>query len=68
MYEKIVEISWCPQDLKSLYPHWSDEQCVEVLDTVGRYLHDRSIELGWEVLEVLTSDYDEDFANEDEEK
>jgi hypothetical protein len=60
MYEKIATISWCPADVKSIYPHWSDEKCVEVLDTISGYLEDRSIELGWEVLEVLTSEYDKE--------
>lgn len=60
MNEKIVTISWCPTDVKQLYPHWSDEKCVEILDTISGYLEDRSIELGWEVLETLTSDYDKE--------
>lgn len=58
MYEKMAIISWCPADIKSMYPHWSDEKCVEVLDTVSGYLEERSIELGWEVLDTLTSSYD----------
>lgn len=65
MHEKIAIISWCPADVKELYPHWSDEKCVEVLDTVSGYLEERSIELGWQVLEILTSDYDEE-EEEDE--
>ena len=64
MYEKIATISWCPLDVKQLYPHWSDEKCADVLDAVSGYLEDRSVELGWEVLENLTSDYDKENENE----
>ena len=58
MYEKYVEVSWCPADVKSMYPHWSDEQCANVLDAIAGYFNDRQIELGWEVLDTLTSSYD----------
>lgn len=60
MMEKYAEISWCPQDIKEMYPHWSDEKCMKVLGSVSGYLEDRSIELGWEVLETLTSEYDKE--------
>ena len=65
MYEKYVEVSWCPADVKSMYPHWTDEKCANVLDAVSGYFNDRQIELGWEVLEVLISDYDEDEEEEE---
>lgn len=59
MYEEYATISWCPADLKEMYPQWSDEMCMEVLSRESRYLEDRLIELGWEVLENLTASYNE---------
>jgi hypothetical protein len=60
MMEKYVTISWCPADIKAVREEWSDEKCMEVLLDVGGWLEDRSIELGWEVLETLLLDYDEE--------
>lgn len=48
-----VEIKWVPADVQTLCPGLSDDQAAEALDAVGKYLRDRSIELGWEVLEDL---------------
>ena len=59
MMEKYVTISWCPADIKELRPDWSDEQCMQALAHIGGYLEDRSIELGWEVIEdLLNLEYD----------
>lgn len=63
MMEKYVTISWCPADVKELRPDWSDDKCMEALANVGGYLEDRSIELGWEVLETLL---DMDYEDEGE--
>jgi hypothetical protein len=52
MREKYVEVSWCPADVKDIYPEWSDEKCMEILNKVSGYFEDRWIELGWEVLET----------------
>jgi hypothetical protein len=52
MMEKYVEVSWCPADVKDIYPEWSDDKCIEMLNKVSRYVEDRWIELGWEVLET----------------
>lgn len=59
MYEAYVTISWCPTDIKSLHEDWSDEKCMDALSEIAGMLEDRSIELGWEVIENLL-DYYED--------
>ena len=59
MYEKYVEISWCPADVKSLRESWSDEKCKEELFRISRWLEDRLIELGYDVMEDLL-DFEED--------
>ena len=53
MYEEYVKVSWCPQDVKSIYPELSDEKCQQLLENVSGYLEDRLIELGSETLEML---------------
>ena len=53
MMEKYVTISWCPTDVKAARPDLTDAECMEALEKVGGVLEDRSIELGWEVLENL---------------
>jgi hypothetical protein len=51
--DEMVVIRWSWQDVQSLRPDWSQEKCDEVLGTIAKGLHDRSIELGWEVMETL---------------
>ena len=49
-YAKVV---WCPEDVQTLRPSWSLEQCEEWLDSNAGYIQARLIELGWEVIECL---------------
>ncbi len=48
-----VVIKWVAEDIQQLRPDWSLEDCEAVLEKFGRALTDRSIEVGWEILEVL---------------
>lgn len=48
-----VVIKWVWKDIQSLRPKLSRAQCIELLDQVAKRLEERSIELGWEVLEML---------------
>lgn len=60
MMEEYVSISWCPADIKAVRPSWSDDKCMQVLADIGGALEDRSIELGWEVIESLLGYDDEE--------
>jgi hypothetical protein len=51
--DEMVVIRWSWEDVQSLRPDWSQEKCDEMLDTIAKGLHDRSIELGWEIMETL---------------
>jgi hypothetical protein len=51
--DEMVVIRWSWEDVQSLRPDWSQEQCDEMLDTIAKGLHDRSIEVGWEIMETL---------------
>ena len=48
-----VLISWQWEDVQELRPNKSMPELFEMLQTVSRSLYERSIELGWEVLEDL---------------
>jgi hypothetical protein len=50
-----VVIRWLAEDVQHLRPDWSLDDCETVLEKFGRALADRSIEVGWEILEVLLS-------------
>ena len=54
--KEAVTITWLPDDVKSLYPDWTDEQCADALHQVSKYLVDSSIESGWEILGILLQD------------
>ena len=53
MDKPIAVINWCGADIKALKPDWSDERCISWLESYSRSLEERSIELGWEVIDVL---------------
>lgn len=57
--EEICVIKWCVADLLEVMEHQgielTDENVDKAIDAVS-YLHDRSIELGWEVIEILLED------------
>ena len=48
-----VVIKWVWKDIQSLRPKLSQAQCIELLDEISKGLHDRSVELGWEIMETL---------------
>ena len=46
-------IAWSAEDVQSLRPRWTIERCQNWLDGNGKYIVDREIELGWDVIETL---------------
>ncbi len=53
--EKVVSIVWSPEDVQMLVKQLSYDEASEALQKVSKTLHDRSIEMGWEVLEIALS-------------
>jgi hypothetical protein len=53
--DDMVIIRWTWEDVQSLRPELSKDECLELLDRIGGSLADRSIELGWEVMQILVS-------------
>jgi len=58
-----VVIRWLAEDIQQLRPNWTPEQCEDMLHMVGGHLKDRSIEIGWEILDMLLAINEE--ANDD---
>lgn len=46
-------VTWAPEDVQTLKPDWTLEQCEEWLEMNQKYVRDRLVELGWEVIETL---------------
>jgi len=44
------------EDIETLRPDWTLEQCKEWLDDNQKHIVDRSIEYGWAVIETLLGD------------
>ncbi len=52
--EKVeVKITWLPEDIATLRPDWSLEQCTEALSGLRKPLQGCSIEFGWGLIEQL---------------
>lgn len=50
---KYATVSWTAEDIQTLRPDWTPDQCEEWLESNQRYIQDRLVELGWEVIETL---------------
>lgn len=54
--KQFAKVVWTAEDVKTLAPVWSLEECEEWLRCEERHIQDRLIELGWDVLEALLPD------------
>ena len=52
------EIVWTSEDVNSLRPDWTDAQCLDWLCHNWRRIEERSVELGWEVMQDLMDSAD----------
>lgn len=51
--KKYAQIAWTAEDVLTLRPEWTKEQAEDFLCENERQIQDRTIEIGWEVLEAL---------------
>jgi hypothetical protein len=51
--EEYAKVVWRAEDVQALKKDWSLPRCEEWLEDNERHISDRLIELGWEVLDVL---------------
>lgn len=54
-------IVWTPDDVQTLRSDWSLDECALALDKIDKHLVDRSIEFGWDVMDILL---DENVLND----
>lgn len=62
---EFCHIVWCTEDIEDIRPDWSKEKVDDIAHLVSKQLHDRSIEEGWEILEILL-DWNEKTYDEEE--
>jgi len=48
-----AKVEWTPEDVITLRENMSMEEAEEFLQSNQKYIQDRLVELGWEVLETL---------------
>ena len=49
--DNVAGFTW--KDVQVIYPQWTQEQCEKAFNDVYKYLHERLVEEGWEILRVL---------------
>jgi hypothetical protein len=49
----LAVIVWGAEDVESIRPDWTDEQCAEGLLNVRTQFQDRCVEQGWDTLDNL---------------
>lgn len=52
---KYATVTWTAEDVLTLRPQWSKERAEEWLEANQKYVRDRLVELGWDVIETLLS-------------
>jgi hypothetical protein len=48
-----IRIVWSWEDIQMLRPDLSEDDCHVMLMRIGDSLHDRSVEVGWEIMDCL---------------
>ena len=51
--DEMVIIKWSWKDVQSLCPELTPTESLDLLDCIAGNLEDRSIEYGWEVMQIL---------------
>lgn len=50
---EFAKVVWVAEDVKSLRPDWSDEECTDFLVEEEKYIQSAMVEKGWQVIEDL---------------
>lgn len=53
MMENFASVFWTPRDIKLSRPDWSDEKCVDFLDSIDRRLEQTMIACGWGFIDEM---------------
>lgn len=65
---RYAAVAWTAEDIEILRPHWTIEQCEEWLGQNEKYIRDRLIELGWEVIECMLPPKEDREPDDDEDE
>lgn len=66
MEQNYAGVHWQPIDIRSLKPDWSNEKCVDFLDSIEQYLEESMIAYGWGIISSMISTYEtEEVADGD---
>jgi hypothetical protein len=60
-----AKVAWTAHDVQTLRPRWTLAQCEQALADNEKYVQERLVELGWEVLDALL-DHDQGAAANDD--
>lgn len=55
--KSFAEVQWVVEDVKSLMPDWTDDQCEEFLWNEQDTIQEMMIERGWQAIESLLGTY-----------
>lgn len=54
-----AKVSWQVGDIQAIRPDWTVAQCRNFFEDNERRIQDRLVELGWDVIETLLNDRDQ---------
>ena len=52
-------------DVQTLRPEWSHQRCEDFILSQSKYFTDRLTELGWEVMDVLVCQYENEIKEKE---
>ena len=50
---RLASVSWCADDIQTMRPEWTVQQCLDFLVDNGRYIQDAMVQSGWDAIESL---------------
>ena len=59
-------IKWDTADIESLREDWDEDKVARAADYARKSLCDRSVEEGWEILEILLDMYEDELRENDD--
>jgi hypothetical protein len=62
-YPENAIIIWQPDDIEGIREDWSREKCAAWLERYADDIRDRSIEEGWEIINILLGDTEDEFED-----
>ena len=61
MSDFFASVSWSIEDIKSVKPDWTDEQCETFLRYEEDEIQSKMIQSGWETIKAILACYGDDY-------